>query len=446
MSNTVDALGETPTVALCVTCKGRAQHLKVTLPRNLADNADDPRVKFIILDYGSPDDLVPWLRFHHQAEIDAGRIVLYRYAYDGAFRMAHAKNMAHRLALREGADILVNLDADNFTGPGFSTYVADTFVKHGPHGFLAIGKMIPGVTPRGVSGRIATTAYTFLKMGGYDERFETWSPDDKDYNQRLRRAGHAVQVIDDRFMLCVRHNDKMRFRDYPHVRSLAGSGEAELAQSTSTVVNFGRFGCGTVTRNLGDEPIELGLVPTRIFGIGMHKTGTTSLHAALKVLGVDSAHWENAHWAKAIWTEMTTAGRSLTLERHYALCDLPITILYEQLDRAYPGSKFILTTRDEARWLASVERHFSRTNPFRAQWDRDPVTHRLHRALYGRKTFDATVFLERFRRHNAEVRSYFKDRPDDLLILDVDDGWAPLCRFLGQTPPKLPYPKLNGAV
>ena len=39
--------------------------------------------------------------------------------------MAHAKNMAHRLGIIEGADILCNLDADNFTGPGFASYIAE---------------------------------------------------------------------------------------------------------------------------------------------------------------------------------------------------------------------------------------------------------------------------------------------------------------------------------
>ncbi len=73
----------------------------------------------------------------------------------------------------------------------------------------------------------------------------------------------------------------------------------------------------------------------------------------------------------------------------------------------------------------------------------DPFTHKIHKAIYGQKGFDAEVFLERYRRHNREVREYFKDRPDDLLEMDMDSGqnWDELCRFLGKPVPACAYPR-----
>jgi Sulfotransferase domain len=434
-----------PKMSFCTTCKGRAQHIKLTLPKNLSDNADYPNAVFIILNYGSTDDLMEYLRAEHSAAIDSGRVVVYSYPAT-MFRMAHAKNMAHRLAIREGADILVNLDADNFTGPGFAAWIAAQFAGHGPDTFLAMGKMIPGVSPRGISGRIVVTKHAFLAAGGYDERFETWSPDDKDFNIRLRRMGYQWREIPGRFLDCVRHNDKMRFKEYRHVKTSGDSSEVWLNVGQSTVVNFGRIGMGPVARNFDPGSMELGAVPTRIFGIGMHKTGTTSLHTALGVLGFDSAHWPSAHWAKAAWSEMTTHGRSRTLERHYAAADLPLTILYRELDRAYPGSKFILTVRDEDSWIESVRRHWSpEHNRYRHQWNTDPFTHRIHRLVYGQKGFDAERFLARYRRHNEEVRAYFRDRPGDLLVMKAEDGWASLCAFLEKPMPAMAYPKANVA-
>jgi hypothetical protein len=199
---------------------------------------------------------------------------------------------------------------------------------------------------------------------------------------------------------------------------------------------------------LESRPIELGSLPTRVFGIGMHKTGTTSLHRAFQILGLDAAHWITAHWAKAIWVEMRAFGKSPTLERHYALSDLPISILYRELDEAYPGSKFVLTTRREEDWIASVERHWSyKHNRFRSQWDMDPFTHQVHQAVYGRKRFDAEVFLARFRRHNEEVRCYFKGRREDLLVMSTDEGtdWLKLCAFLRKPIPAVPYPCARSA-
>ena len=72
------------------------------------------------------------------------------------------------------------------------------------------------------------------------------------------------------------------------------------------------------------------------------------------------------------------------------------------------------------------------TSRYAAQWV----------AINGREDFDAQTFVERYRRHNAEVREYFSGRPDDLLVMDVDSGlsWEPLCQFLGTKVPSVHYP------
>src|SRR5258708_6840549 len=162
-------------LAFATTCKGRAPHVKATLPQNLADNPD---AKFIVLDYNSPDDLIPYLQSAHAEDIASGRLVVYSYTQSGPFAMGKAKNLAHRCAMREGADILVNLDADNLTGPGFAAYVERMFNQaaydHNMFGCPNIflwARMIQGQMKRGISGRIAMTARAFLLSGGYDERF-----------------------------------------------------------------------------------------------------------------------------------------------------------------------------------------------------------------------------------------------------------------------------------
>ena len=39
------------------------------------------------------------------------------------------------------------------------------------------------------------------------------------------------------------------------------------------------------------------------------------------------------------------------------------------------------------------------------------------------------IFVERFEKHNREVLEYFKDRPNDLLVVDVSDD-AAYCKRL----------------
>jgi hypothetical protein len=442
-----------PRIAFVTTCKGRAQHLKLTLPKNLADNASYLNAVFVVLDYASQDDLRQYIETEHAAELKSGRIVVYHYATQSPFHMAHAKNMAHRCGILEGAEILVNLDADNFTGPGFAEYIAREFERENIFMWARMIKSGPDRLPRGISGRIAVTSRAFLLVGGYDEKYSTWGPDDKDFNLRLRNAGFDRAEIDRCYLGSVPHNERMRFREYRHVLDDPNYDTFdEVCGSETIIANYGRFGCGVVTRNFWETIVALDPVPTRIFGIGMHKTATTSLHHAMKILGYDSAHWLSTQWVRQIWREMNWYGSSKTLEHHYHLCDLPIPMLYEKLDRAYPGSKFILTIRAEDLWIESVESHWDpKTNPYRGGWDSDSFSHRMHEIVYGRRDFDRETMLARYRKHNADVIAYFKNRRADLLVMDMDfgwpyrddggAGWAELCGFLGKPIPKMPYPR-----
>jgi hypothetical protein len=430
-------------VVFCTTCKGRVSHIKKTLPKNLADN---PGATFILLDYNDSGELAYHVRNACQSEIKEGRLVYYQYRDNVPFRMAHAKNMAHRLGIMEGADILVNLDADNRTGEGFAEYIAENFTRtrNDPQEIFMWSRMIKGVLKRGITGRIVVSKNAFLLAGGYDEQYATYSPDDKDFEARLRRLGFCAQEIDSKYLDAVYHDDNVRFKEYAHLLETSAAYETPCISPHNRVVNNGKFGCGVVYKNFDETPITLAPVPTRIFGIGMHKTATTSLSEALTILGLKSGHWEHPRWARQVWSDMKNVGSSPSVEKYYALSDLPIGILFRELDVAYPGSKFILTVRDEYEWLKSVEKHFDRNiNPYRNSWDNDAFTHRLHNEIYGQRKFSYRVFVERYRKHNAEVLEYFKDRPNDLLVMNVDDktGWTELCAFLGQPVPSMSYPR-----
>jgi Sulfotransferase domain len=430
-------------IAFCTTCRGRLPHLQRTLRQNMADN---PRSLFVVLDYNSQDGLREWLREQFAREMHFGRLAVYSYPAADRFRMAHAKNMAHRCGMLEGADVLVNLDADNFTGRGFTESFEDYIERHlsdEPDSFLW-AQTVPGMVRRGVSGRIVLPARTFLKTGGYDERFDTWAPDDKCLSRRLERLGCRPVQIEPQYLGAIQHTEKMRFREYPHARDCDYS-TWEPKSPQSCVVNAGAIGCGVVYRNFDfAEPIAIEPLPTRIFGVGLQKTATTSLAHAFEILGFDAGHWKTPLWAKTIWREMHADRYSVTLERSQALCDLPIAMLFRELDKAYPNSKFVLTVKREDLWLESVRCHWDpAVNRFRESWDNDAWSHRCHRILYGREDFDADTMLARYRRHNAEVLDYFRERPTDLLVMNMDAGagWRELAPFLGKPVPSVPYPR-----
>jgi hypothetical protein len=68
--------------------------------------------------------------------------------------------------------------------------------------------------------------------------------------------------------------------------------------------------------------------------------------------------------------------------------------------------------------------------------------------VYGCIHFSAERFRYVKELHEENVRRYFADRPDDLLVFDLAqaDKWEPLCGFLGLPVPDEPYPHHNLAL
>ena len=173
----------------------------------------------------------------------------------------------------------------------------------------------------------------------------------------------------------------------------------------------------------------------RVFCVGWHKTGTSTLGLALIKLGysVLGCRLDMVHPLRRGDT-----GEVLELAGQFdALQDVPWAALFRELDERYPGSKFILTERDEAAWLKSAAAHFGDT----------PIP--LHGWLYGQESLRGNegLYLDRYRQHNREVRQYFADRPDDLLILRLGNGdeWQAICTFLGHPEPAEKFPHENKA-
>ena len=176
----------------------------------------------------------------------------------------------------------------------------------------------------------------------------------------------------------------------------------------------------------------------KIFGIGLSKTGTSSLAQALQMLGFRTLDNMGANGYVAGDLSSIDLDK---IEAHDALTDTPIPSFYRELDRRYPGSKFILTVRDREGWLKSCMKQFS---PRFAESQSEP-NKRLFLDLYGTNAFDAEKFASGYDRFVAGVLAYFDDRPQDLLVLDVagGEGWERLCPFVGRPVPDLPFPKAN---
>lgn len=175
--------------------------------------------------------------------------------------------------------------------------------------------------------------------------------------------------------------------------------------------------------------------PGLIVGVGFQKTGTSSLREALKALDFRVKDTTTRALIPILKKDYT---RILRMLRNYdAVEDTPWYMIYKELDKLIPNSKFILTIRDEESWYSSVKRHIGDLRSANHEW------------IYGRgkglPKDDMKNTIDVYSRHNKEVIKYFESRPNDLLVLDFTkgDGWEKICPFLNKQIPKTPFPHYN---
>jgi hypothetical protein len=182
----------------------------------------------------------------------------------------------------------------------------------------------------------------------------------------------------------------------------------------------------------------------RIFGIGLSRTGTSSLTRALEHLGYRTIHYP--HDPVTLAELSNSVFRLTVLDEFAAVTDITASPYYAQFDSVYPGSKFVLTVREIEQWLASMEAHFDRLGPYLDKHpDMRPFTEFICAAVYGTHRFHRDRMRWVYENHVRSVRNYFKHRPQDLLEVDIcaNAGWTELCSFLDRPIPHIAFPFLN---
>lgn len=195
----------------------------------------------------------------------------------------------------------------------------------------------------------------------------------------------------------------------------------------------------------------------KVFGIGLSKTGTSSLTEALELLGYRTGHGSaGRETQEEVYRFFATRSDHIhlsVLESNYydALTDTPVCCIYQGLDKAYPGSKFILTIREKEAWLRSYQRQWEASDRFSGPGSHSTLAHYtrfINQKVFGhpgRQVDTAEILSPAYDRYVAEVLAYFKERPNDLLILDIcgGEGWSKLAPFLDAAIPEVPFPWKN---
>ena len=182
---------------------------------------------------------------------------------------------------------------------------------------------------------------------------------------------------------------------------------------------------------------------TKVVGIGLPKTGTTTLGYCFRRFGfkhhtfdMDLAYQVKR---KNLAPVIEKAAKFETFE------DWPWFEIYRELDQTFPNSKFILTLRkDTETYVASLKRHHEREGIRKEGFVKPYFWDEVHGVEPA--DWDYEKSAQRYERHNREVLEYFGRRINkDLLVVcwEQGDGWAKLGSFLNKKVPDEPFPHLR---
>jgi hypothetical protein len=118
--------------------------------------------------------------------------------------------------------------------------------------------------------------------------------------------------------------------------------------------------------------------------------------------------------------------------------------------KKYPGAKVILTVRDPESWYTSMKNFISiRSDPKnRIGWGGPLQVSKLLKSFaqnpdspLNGSLKDKESGMAAFTKHNQDVIEFVPK--ENLLIMELGEGWERLCEFLDKPIPDVPYPKLN---
>ncbi len=199
----------------------------------------------------------------------------------------------------------------------------------------------------------------------------------------------------------------------------------------------------------------------KVFCIGRNKTGTTSIETTFKKLGFIVGDQRRAGLLLNNYIANDFAPIIEYCKRAQVFQDAPFSYpeTYIHLDKAYPGSKFILTIRNDAeQWFNSVTRFHSKLFGN----GNIPSAEQLKNAMYVYKgwiwqsiqvlyktpendPYNKQMLMDHYNKHNEDVMEYFKDRHYDLIVINLAEkgSYSKLMSFLNIESSDIDFPWEN---
>ena len=188
-----------PTFSIVTSCKGRLDFLKRALPTFV----QQPQTEVVVVDYDCPDGTKDWVAAHFP-DVQVAAVT------DAPiFNLSRARNVGAKLAR---APWLVFCDADQLLVPSFASELLARLV---PGTYLRTLRDMPlGPLKQGVP--LACEAATFWAVGGYDDAFRGWGPEDREFIDRLDRSGIREVLGAATLVETLPHDNAARSSFYEH--------------------------------------------------------------------------------------------------------------------------------------------------------------------------------------------------------------------------------------
>ncbi|KAK8017703.1 glycoside hydrolase family 43 protein [Apiospora rasikravindrae] len=227
--------------------------------------------------------------------------------------------------------------------------------------------------------------------------------------------------------------------------------------------------------SLGTDPrTRKRTVPMQVLSLGFSRTGTSSMEAALEILGYGPVSHGRHIIFNVLDLEMVGEGLKAKYDPENASCkpfgreefdqllgeyravtDGPFCHFGPELMAAYPDAKVVLVQRPLDSWYESFGSTVC-SIPFRRRLQ-DRLVNLLNPDLARQRRASDAMFGAVFHADSQdEMRAHCRDvylqhyqeirkaaRPGQVLEYAVDAGWEPLCEFLGKPVPDVPFPHIN---
>lgn len=147
----------------------------------------------------------------------------------------------------------------------------------------------------------------------------------------------------------------------------------------------------------------------KVFVVGLPQSGLRRVGAVITMMGLHLKH--------------------VVSDENYENADVfmntPVWADYADLDRIYPGSKFVLSRCDVDDWYRrfmqaalAFYNHVVLKGENWSPWSE--MDRRAYRTVFEGQKLTREFLLRRYDEHSERLRIYFKDREKDFLEIDVD--------------------------